>query len=41
MEDGLRLEGGLTLDHREARLVADVDLETLRGTGRLVVSAEP
>jgi MbtH protein len=39
--DRLHLEGTLTLDYREARLVADIDLATLRGTGRLVVSAEP
>jgi hypothetical protein len=39
--DTLHLEGTLTLDYREARLVADIDLATLRGTGRLVVSAEP
>lgn len=37
----VHLEGGLTLDYREARLVADIDLGTLRGTGRLVPLAQP
>lgn len=35
----LHLEGGLTLDFVSVRCVADVNLNTLIGTGRLVLSA--
>lgn len=31
----VRFVGGLTLDYQKVRCVADVDLETLRGTGHL------
>lgn len=32
----IHVEGGLTLDYVKVRCVADIDLETLQGTGRLV-----
>jgi uncharacterized protein YbdZ (MbtH family) len=32
----VHLEGGLTLDYVKVRCVADIDLQTLRGKGRLV-----
>lgn len=32
----IHLEGGLTLDYVKVRCIADIDLETMGGTGRLV-----
>jgi hypothetical protein len=32
----VHLEGGLTLNYVKVRCVADIDLQTLTGTGRLV-----
>jgi len=40
-EGSVRLEGGLTLDYVKVRCVANIDLKTLEGTGRLIkVEAE-
>jgi hypothetical protein len=37
----LHVEGGLTLDYVKVRLIADIDLPTLEGKGRLMkVAAE-
>jgi hypothetical protein len=37
----VHLEGVLTLDYDRVRCVADIDLETLRGTGHLVLVPDP
>jgi hypothetical protein len=35
----VHIEGGLTLDYVKVKCIADVDLSTLEGTGRLVNAA--